>query len=449
MAGPGTVRLVGDPAWLDDDQDPAVERLVVRRGAGPVGVVVLALVVVGVVALWWSGRDGGEVASPPPTTSDLPPPTTTSLPPPTTEPRPVPGAGRVTGTGGEPVAGVGGSLVLAGPGDTSVWVAPLDGRPVRRVDGPALVADVFEPDANPVGPTVVRETVVWAADGGVWALPVGELASGIAVGVGIGGLEAPVVATAPAPDRRSVWVHTRPSGADVFWRLDVVTLAPQARVVLGDGETSRPDGLALLGATDLGPLVRWPGAGGGAGLWALAEAGGPHVRLGDDAVVLASGAGAVVVEEVPAAPGRPAGLALVDPATGGRVAVPAELLPAPGVGGVAVAPSGARLALWGSGGIDSPGELVVLSLGRDGPVEESRVELAPTVVDVRWSPDGAAAVVLDADRPQRWRLAAWRAADGRLVELPVAVELVPVTRARAPSLVGVTRDPGSGPRRRA
>lgn len=426
----GTVPRVGVPVGFDDDREPPAERVLVRRGGGVVGRVALAAVALGAVVLWWSGRGGDEVAAPPITTSPSTTPTTAADP----DPAPVVG-GRVARTGGDPVAGLRGSLVFSGRGGTSVWVAPLDGSPVRRIDGPDLVVDLHAREANPAGPTVVRETVVWAADGGVWALPVGELASGIAVGVGVGGLEAPVVATVPAADRRSVWVHTRPAGADVFWRLDVVTLAPRARVVLGDGETGRPSGLALVGATDRGPLVRWPGAGDGAGLWSLDEDGGPHTPLGLDARVVAAGAGAVVVDEGDV--GSPA-LVVVDPADGRAVPLDDELLPGTGVAGGAVSPDGDRLALWSSGRPDSPGELVVLSLAGGAAVVESRRKMGPTVVDVVWSPDGDAAAVVDVDLPRRWRVRAYRVADGAVVALPVVVEGAPDAPGRAPTLVGFT-----------
>ncbi|HSL56304.1 MAG TPA: hypothetical protein VK866_00520 [Acidimicrobiales bacterium] len=422
------------------------EQMVVRRGAGTgARVLVVVALLAGAVALW-ATRDpqvADDQAAPPtttPTTGDdaRPPATVDPNPAPAADavgPDPVPGGGQVARLEGAVPSWVTGSLVLAGPGDTTIWVVPLDDRPVRRIDGPDEAAAVGDRARNPMGPTVVGETVVWADGAGVTALSVGAQASGIGFAIPLGSASVPVVGSVPGPGGRSVWVHTRPDDADVFWRIDVPSLTPRARVVLGDGETVRPAGLELVGATDHGPVVRWPGESSGAGLWSLDEDGGPHTRLGEDRPVIATGTGAVVVEQVPATAEEPAVLAILDPVDAtSRTIPPGSGITRP-VDGGAVSPDGTRLALIGSGSLKANGELVVIGLG-DELALEARHALASTVLDVVWDPTGDTAAVLDADHPQRWRLLAYRAADADLERLPVAVDRVPMPRSRAPALVG-------------
>src|SRR6056297_3059317 len=276
-------RWPAPPRWMAGTVlGVADERVVVRRGAGTGARVAVGVALVAGLALLWASRDPQSADDAAPTTT-AEPMTTTVDPDPVPAPDavgpdPVPGGGQVARLDGAVPPWATGSLVLAGPGDTSVWVVPLDDRPVRRIDGPAETASVGDASRNPRGPTVVRETVVWADEVGVRALSVGASASGIAFSIPLGSASVPVVASAPGSAGRSVWVHTRPDGADVFWRIDVLSLAPSARIVLGDGETVRPAGLELVGATDHGPVVRWPGASSGAGLWSLDEDGGPHTR---------------------------------------------------------------------------------------------------------------------------------------------------------------------------
>jgi len=411
---------------------------VVRAGGGALPWVVAAVLAGALGLLALAGLAGGGIddgAAPPPDPPPAPP-----------EAGPGPGDRGADGLvarieGPVPPGLPAGAVALVGPGARTLWLVPLDGGPVQRIEGPPELAAVDAPGYNPAGASLVGRTIGWGDGIGLRLLPTdadADVDRRVAVTAPLGAEWAPVREVVPDPDGHSLWARTAPSGADVIWRLDVATLAPLGRVVVSDGESTRPAGLTLLGATRRGPLVRWPGTAAGAGLWILDPDGGPHRRIADDVLVLAVGPGHLLVEldaaADPAPADGPSGLAVVDVDSGAVRPLPAGSSPRASVAAAAFSPDGRHLALVASGALDDAGELVVVDLGAG--TRAFRAPVGSMALGVAWTADSSTAIVLDADHPRRWRLLVWPVGADGLERLPVAVDLASRAGPRNPALLG-------------